>query len=1300
MNPILFVATLVVSIFLVSSGRGQTFEPVREILAKRCHSCHGEEKQKAGLRLDVRAGVLEADEDLDPVVVAGRPEESPLFSRIVLPDGHDDLMPPEGGRLPEDEIGAVRAWILAGAPWDGDAAPATDVHFELPPGVLDGPPVDFDRDVRPLLADACFACHGPDASHRAADLRLDRRGDAVAERRGGAAVVPLDAAASLVTRRIFAPDPEVRMPPPETGKELDESSRAIIARWIAQGAEWKEHWAFVAPPRRPLPRPVIDGWARNPIDLFVAGRLESEGLTVSPRAAAGTLARRLALDLTGLPPDPADVRALRADPSDAAVSALVDRLLASPAYGEHMARHWLDVARYSDTHGLHLDNYREMWPYRDWVIRAFADNMPYDRFVVEQLAGDLLPGATRDQHVASGFNRAHVTTNEGGSIVDEVRFRNVVDRTSTMGTAFLGLTLGCAVCHDHKFDPISQREFFSFYAFFNNLDGKAMDDNVEAPAPVIRVPSREQELEIARLEGLIADIEEEVEVVLAGIEYVEPEVEVVSVGPLSETIWIEDALPAGAELVGPARWVEEAFSGEAALETAAAGIAQSSFADAERRLRFGGGETLFVNVWLDPADPPREIMIQINGDGSPDGWRHGAYWGENLIPYGADATSERLRIGDLPPAGGWTRLEIPAAAIGLVHGAVAHGVAFNQYDGTMRWDGLGVSSGIPQEPVDRIRIDDDTPAGATTKGDGAAPWSWVAAKDGHPVRSGERSLRRSGVGLIQDVLTAAPRLTLRAGDRLFAWVWLDPADPPRGIQLQFHGRNGWMHRARWGVACHGEGAANGADFRAGDLPDAGEWVRLEVSVADIGLEPGDWIDGQAFTQVDGTVYWDAAGVRTWGPAREETAVSLVAWERAHRRDPHLPEEIREILATPPGAREAHRHRIVSDWFVRHAWTGARTTFEPFERRLAPLRSRLEDAREAVPTTLVMKERAEVRPTHVRVRGQYDQLGDEVERATPAMLPSLAADAPRDRLGLARWLVRPDHPLTARVAVNRIWQQLLGTGLVETSEDFGTQGARPSHPRLLDWLARRFVADGWDVKRMVKRIVTSATYLQDSRRSAAAQARDPSNRLLGRASRFRLDAEVLRDQALALSGLLVDRVGGPGRRPPQPEGLWRAVGYVGSNTEKFVADVAHEDIHRRSVYTFWKRTAPPPQMGILDAPSREACTCRRERTNTPLQALLLMNDPQYVEAARALARRVRREGGKFDQDRAAFLLESCTARPADAADVAEVVALVRAERESLSAEEAVGLAGASDADLAAWTMAASLVLNLDEVVTRE
>jgi hypothetical protein len=1040
-------------------------------------------------------------------------------------------MPSGPGRLLLVCLGVVTAFVLA---------PISSPQAAAPAGASD---INFNRQILPILSDHCFTCHGPDENKRKAKLRLDTKEGLFAELKGGGhAVVAGKPDESELIHRISADADEV-MPPTGKGKPLTDEQKGLLKRWVEQGAAWTLHWSFAAPRRPVLPSVSDTAWPRTPIDRFILARLDREGLQPSPEAERAALLRRLTLDLTGLPPTLAEVDAFLADNSPLAYERVVNRLLESPRYGEHMARFWLDAARYGDTHGLHLDNYREIWPYRDWVVRAFNANMPFDRFVIEQLAGDLLPNPTLDQQVATGFVRCHVTTSEGGSIEEECYVRNVVDRVDTFGTVMLGLSAGCCRCHDHKYDPISQKDYYGLFAFFNSLEDKALDGNAAQYPPLIKVGTAEQLAKLNQLKTKVAAVRREIDAQVAQISIDEPK------------------------------------------------------------------------------------------------------------PTGKSESSKR---------------------------------------------------------GDYVWIDDELPPNAQPSGEA---WQWVAAPEA-PVLSGRRASRRKADGLSQHIFTGAnPGLIVGSDDSFFTYVYLDPADPPKEIMLQWHSGD-WDHRAYWGENKI-EWGSDGTSQRQpmGPLPRTGEWVRLEVPIKKLKLKIGSEVDGWAFTQFGGTVYWDKAGIVTRVPQGDQSFNSFAAWLARMKAvsGSGLTKPLQDAIKDGT-KRTPEQTKLLQNHFVEHAYSKSRSAMAPLHARLADVERERAEVDKQLATTLVCKELPKPRPSFLLKRGEYDQHGDTIARATPAFLSPLAAELPRDRLGLARWLVSPEHPLTARVAVNRFWQQLFGTGLVKTAEDFGSQGEPPSHPELIDWLAVEFRESGWDVKALMRQMVLSATYRQSPKVTPERLAKDPANRLLARGPRFRLEAETLRDQALAVSGLLVERQGGPGVKPPQPSGLWEAVGYLTSNTRNFVADTGPEKVHRRTLYTFLKRTAPAPQMGTFDAPSREACTVRRERTNTPLQALLMMNETQYVEAARALAERAVQEGGTTADSRLAWMFRIATSRSPDAKELAELTSAYRdllgsygrdteAAKKLIAVGESKPSVKMEPAELAAYTMVANLILNLDEVLTK-
>ena len=1005
--------------------------------------------------------------------------------------------------------------------------------------------VDFNRDVRPIFSENCLSCHGPDAVKREAGLRLDVSDQSMWKGESGkVAIIPGSPDTSELVHRITSASPDELMPPPESGKKLTPKQIETLRQWITEGAEYKGHWAFLSPVKA-APAPAKTAWGNNPIDQYVLADLEKHGLAPSPEADKITLLRRVTFDLTGLPPTPAEVAEFLADTSPDAYEKLIERLMDSPKYGEHMARYWLDIASYGDTHGLHLDNERSIWKYREWVINAFNTNQPYDQFTVEQLAGDLLPNSTLEQKIATGFVRCNVSTSEGGSIDEEVRVRYAVDRTERLSTVFLGLTLGCAVCHDHKFDPVTQKEFYSLYSFFNSAADPAMDGNRHDTPPTVKVSTAEDTAKLADFDAKIAAKQKEVAEALAKVEYTEPAAALVPTTGPQEFVWIEDETPVGAQ-----------------------------------------------------------------------------------------------QMGD-------------------------------------------------------------------------SPWEFVSAPD-HPVHTGTKSTRRLAVATFnQHFFTGATApLKVGEGDKFFAYVYLDPKNPPKTVMLQFND-GGWEHRAFWGedLISFGTGDVPG-HRRMGDLPKTGEWVRLEVDAKHVGLNAGALINGWAFTQHSGLCYWDHAGIVTQTPQDGKGFESLLAWEAFDKglAKSDVPQPIRDAIKLEADKRNDDQKKQIREYFLENVYPKSRDILAPLKKELTDLTAQRKAADDAIPVSLVMGDMPTERETFVLIRGEYNKPGDKVTRGTPSALPKMPEGAPNNRLGLAKWLVSPSHPLTSRVTVNRFWQQLFGRGIVKTAEDFGSQGEFPTHPELLDWLALDFQENGWNVKRLMKQIMLSATYRQSSKVSVEMAERDPENVFLSRGPRFRMDAELVRDNALAIAGLLSGKIGGKSVKPYQPEGVWEAVAFVGSNTNSYKRDDG-EALYRRSMYTFWKRTSPPPSLMAFDAPSRENCVARRARTNTPLQALVLMNDEQYVEAARQLAQRMLMEGGSQPADRLRYGFRLTTARDPNEREMAVLAAQLashldhfKADPESAKKLLAIGAVPRDEsldvAEHASYTLIGNLLLNLDETMTKE
>ena len=1002
----------------------------------------------------------------------------------------------------------------------------------------------FNEVIRPILSRHCLACHGPDAAKRKADLRLDIPSSALQRNsKGQAAILPGDPLASLMVQRMHHPDPEERMPPTETGLELTKEEKESIEAWIREGATYEKHWAFEVPKEIQPPSVVHQSWVRNPIDQFVLNQWMQRELTPHKEAPKAVLFRRASLTLTGLPPDPHTLKAYLENPDENAYEKWVDHLMESPRYGEHRARYWLDAARYGDTHGLHLDNERAIWPYRDWVVKAMNQNKRFDDFTIEQIAGDLLPNPSIDQLVATGFNRCNVSTGEGGAIPEEFAVRYAVDRINTLGTVWMGLTVGCSQCHDHKFDPITQKEYYQLFAFYNQLDENPMDRNALLYPPTIALKTPQHEQQLKALDQRLAAIEKTVRLTLASMD-VEKEPGLVSSPTERDYVWVDDALPEGAK--------------------------PSS----------GDSEWVFVS--------------------------------------------------------------------------------------------------------------------------GAA----------YPVQAGIKSHRRKASGSSQHFFTeVAPGLRVGPEDTLFSWVYLDPNDPPQSLMLQFYSKD-WNHRAYWGKDRieHGKGGQATGYQHLGDLPPAGQWYRLEVKPGDVGLEPGVRITGWAFTQYGGTVFWDQAGIHTSWPQEGEGFESFDQWFHFIRgtHGASLPDNLQALFGKDTEKPGEGDLALLRDHFLRYESSQSRFIFQALEKEKESLLSEKKAVEQSIPRSMVSRERAEPRDTFMLYRGEYDKPGEKVSADVPAMLPPLGAQAPRNRLGLAQWLVNGKHPLTARVMINRIWQEHFGHGLVRTPEDFGTQGALPTHPQLLDWLAQEWIRSGWDMKHIHRLIVTSATYRQDSGLRQETLKHDPDNRWLSRGPRYRMDAEMIRDSALWIGGLLVETEGGRGVKPYQPAGLWKAVAYPSSSTANFVRDDG-DALYRRSLYTFFKRTSPPPGMTLLDAPNREACMVKRERTNTPLQALHLMNDVQYVEAARGFAEWITTQGTGPLEHQVEKAMIRAVARKPDPTETQWLVTQWQDHHKHFQAhpEEATALVTTGEAprlsaitapELAAWTMIANLLLNLDEALT--
>lgn len=1020
----------------------------------------------------------------------------------------------------------------------------------------EGEAVDFNRDILPLLSDNCFKCHGPDEEHREADLRLDTQAGAFGDLGDGYfAIVPGNPDESEVVWRINADDEEDLMPPKDSNLSLSPEEKERISRWITEGAEWKNHWSFEPVVQPELPEVVDTEWSRNGIDRFVLARLEEEGLAPSPEADKETLIRRLSFDLTGLPPTPEEVDQFLEDTSPNAYERLVDRLLASPRFGETMALPWLDAARYADTDGYQNDGPREMWRWRDWVIDAYNQNKPFDEFTIEQLAGDLLPDPSLDQLIATGFNRNHRYNSEAGIVFEEFLLENAVDRVDTASTVWMGLTMGCARCHDHKYDPISTKEYYQLISYFNSIPESGRAIKFGNSEPWILSPTKSQSEELARKDAAIESARD-------AMKNVESELS------KAQAYW-------------------ESSGSEASHETALLKQERTfaySFDGNEQSVSVLEGQPWFSKgIFGTAATVDGESSFAIESEGT-------------------FASEHRFSLSF------WVKPD-----------SVEEGVILSRQDDNLK------RPGISAEFKDgRLQFYIIT--------------RWIA-----------------GVGAVETVEEFVP--------------------------------GKWMH-----IALVNDGTKRAQGMR---IFVDGKAAKTRI------LHNSNSNDGQIAKNALFRIGSGVFGPNFRGQVDELRVYTRELWD----------DEI-AILAEPHGIHEIAQ----KDAFQRSSSENAKLRAYFLENeapeKFKELYSGIYDARlertryfESLPTTMIMQELPEPRETYVRKRGVYNQLGERVGRKLPEAVSNPDQEYLPNRLGLAEWLVSGEHPLTGRVAVNRYWLKYFGRGLVKTAEDFGIQGERPSHPELLDWLADKFVRLNWDIKAMQKLIVSSATYRQSSKMTPPLLERDPDNILLARGPRERLSAHATRDQALAISGLLVEEVGGPSVSPYQPDRFWELL----SNMK--YKQSSGEDLYRRSLYTIWKRTIPPPSMAVLDAADRESCIVSTKRTNTPLQALAMLNEKAFVESARNFGQRILREGGGSLESQVEFAFRSVTGRYPNRDERAVLHDAYREYQNEFESEpnEAAKLIriGESKPDssldpvqLAAATTFANVLLNLDEVITKE
>ena len=986
--------------------------------------------------------------------------------------------------------------------------------------------LQFDRDIRPILSDKCYACHGPDPAVRQANLRLDTKEGAFSAPSGYPIIVPGEPENSELVLRITHENLEQRMPPQISNRQPTQEQIDTLVQWIAEGAEWEDHWVYNLPQLLEPPAVEDASWIRNPIDAFILGRLETEGLTPSAEADKRTLIRRLSFDLTGLLPTPAEVEQFLRDERPDAYESLVNRLISKPQFGERMAMYWLDLVRYADTSGYHADENVSVWPYRDYVIKAFNDNMPFDQFAVENLAGDLLPNATREQKVASGYNRLNQTTSEGGAQAKEYLAIYAADRVRTTASVWLGATLGCAQCHDHKFDPYTAKDFYSFAAFFADVKGPGVYGGGSKWEPVVMLPTPTQE-------STLQDIDDE----LAKLQHI--------------------------------------FK------------ASSPALEAEQ------------SEW------ENEILALLTST----------------------------------------------------------------------------------EPTDFAWVDDAQANGGRNQG----TWTFVG-KDEAPVFSELLSRRQTAEAgkTVQHAFQGANRkFTLAENDQLFAYIWIDPESPPETIMLQWNDGN-WNHRAFWGedkIEFGGIGNDAPDHKPMGSLPTMGEWVRLEVDPEDVGLEPGSVLNGMGFVQFGGTAYWDMAGIAT-------TRGSAV--KHTHT------EQVIAAIQVDPSVRTTNQREQISAEYRRIT-----PALDGIRNQMADLRKQKTEIEAQIPYSLTT-ESTLPRTTRILPRGNWmDDSGEIVEPMIPTFLGDLGIKNRRPtRLELAQWVISRENPLTARAFVNRVWALYFGTGLSRVLDDLGAQGEPPVHPELLDWLAIEFMESGWNIKHMVKLMVTSNTYRQSSKPTEVLDEQDAYNRLLARQSRWRLDAETVRDNALLLSGLLIPTIGGPSVRPYQPVGYYSNLNFP----KRVYKHDTGENLYRRGLYTHWQRTFLHPSMMAFDAPSRQECTAERATSNTPMQALTLLNDPTYVETARVFAARIIQEGGNSIAERINWAYQWTLSRVPQPKELEIMTSLYEkhqaeyiADPEAANALIAMGEASVAEGiephELASWTSVARVILNLHETITR-
>jgi hypothetical protein len=1034
------------------------------------------------------------------------------------------------------------------------------IAFLLPTVFAVAGPIDFAREIRPILSENCFTCHGPDSAKRKGELRLDVKESAFGKAKSGAvAIVPGNVDQSELVKRICATDADDVMPPPTEPKQLKPEQVALLKRWIQEGANWTGHWAYEAV--KPTPVPAVG--AKHPIDSFVQDRLTKEGLKPAAEEDPARLLRRVSLDLTGLPPSIAEVDAFiaaSAQNRDSALSAAVDKLLASPHFGERLAVPWLDLARYGDTSGYHNDSLRDMWLWREWVIKAFNSGMSFDQFTIEQLAGDLLPNATIDQQVASGFHRNVMTSDEGGLIEQEYLNLYVVDRVATTGVTWMGLTVACAQCHDHKYDPITQKDFYQVYAFFNNVPETGKDGvRTSNPKPFLNVPTAEQQAEQMKLTNEIAQANQQVQ-------------------EISKTLEAK----------------------QAAWE----------------------GTCVATGQTAEPPGPVVKIPLDADGNGTSDDGKPitGTVKGEGTFVEGAVHNSYRIEKK------GW----------------IEYGDAFS----FEKDQAFTVSAWL------RLKAAGGSPFGKMEATGGARGWD----VEFHGAKPSFHLINHFPANAIH----LQAKRDLPIDTFLHLTITYDGSGKGSGAQMYV---NGQLEPTNIVIDKLTESIKTPEPFSIGRRGASSTPFTGRVD------------DLRVYTRA-----LNAGEVASLGGAATMAIVKIPAAQRTPEQKAQLQKFFRESQAPE---------------------------FATAQQKVEAIKKAKEAVEKAIPNTMVMAEMEKPRDTFIKVRGAYDQDGEKVAAGVPGFLPQIPPRAdgkPLNRLDFAKWLVAKDQPLTARVTMNRWWAMLFGTGLVKTVNDFGSQSEWPSHPELLDWLAADFMSD-WNIKRVLKQIVMSGTYRQSAKVAPDLLARDTENRLLARGPRQRLDAEMIRDNALAIGGILNPQLGGKSIKPEQPAGTWEINEMGGYNYDKSKG----ADLYRRGLYVYWRRSTVYPSFITLDAPTREFCNAQRAKTSTPLQSLVLMNDPVFVEAARAFAQRILKEGGADNAARLRFAWRTALGRVPAEQEISILAKALDAQLATYSQDKEAAAAlvkvgdlpkpeGINDSELAAWTALANILLNLNETIS--